>query len=319
MIRSGRVRLLAIVLVSGFALLLAGTFVVGWYISREATDLTDSEHPDLSYLATHGIDLPVFLEEHGAEDAKYPSTLDEHTIPATLLHTTAPKSEGWVVLVHGLGATRESTYPYAQYFLDRGWNVLAYDQRSSGENTAEENTFGVWERHDLADSLAFLEETGRLEGADATGVWGTSFGGITSALAIAEPEVAEQVDFLVLDSPVSNAREMIDAELAALGMPARDWLLWWADLATRARLGFSFEDANAPAQLRGDEGLPPTLVISGTDDTLTPPHMGADIAEAMGRAATVWHPEGSGHVTAFDDHPHEYVARLDGLLDEALL
>lgn len=49
-----------------------------------------------------------------------------------------------VILVHGLGGNRYTNYPLTQMFLQKGYNVLTYNQRSSNENTAQYTTFGYW-------------------------------------------------------------------------------------------------------------------------------------------------------------------------------
>lgn len=47
-----------------------------------------------------------------------------------------------VSLVYGLGGNRYTNYPIEEMFLQKGYNVLTYDQRSSNENTAQYTTFG---------------------------------------------------------------------------------------------------------------------------------------------------------------------------------
>ena len=312
----GRVAAVAVLVVLALALLLA--VGAAWYVSLETTRLSEpAPEPDPGLLTARAIDLPGFDARRDAETIEYTSSLDGHAIPATLLRTPADERHGWVVTVHGLGGTRASNAPFAQEFLARGYDVLTYDQRSSGRNTAPENTFGWWERHDLVDSIDHLRDAGLLIEGDELGVWGTSFGGITTALALALPGVPAQLDFVVLDSPVSSAHAMIRDELERTSVPAPGVLIPLGDLATQARLGFSLEEADAPAQLESVGALPPTLVIVGTADTLTPPAMGEEIAAAIGEEAEVWVAEGSGHVTALTDHPAQYGERIDALLARA--
>ena len=62
-------------------------------------------------------------------------TFDEHIIPADYITIDGDKNTDTIVMVHGLGGSRWTNYPIAAMFLENGYNVISYDQRSSGENT----------------------------------------------------------------------------------------------------------------------------------------------------------------------------------------
>lgn len=62
-------------------------------------------------------------------------------------------------------------------FLENGYNVVSYDQRSSGENRAQYTTFGYLESDDLADCVEYLKDN--INDNNKIGIWGTSYGGAT--------------------------------------------------------------------------------------------------------------------------------------------
>lgn len=72
------------------------------------------------------------------------STRFDHAIPVLELRTDQP-ARGTVVMVHGMGGTKETVMRPAQMFLEAGFDVAALDQRNSGDNTAPTNSFGVLE------------------------------------------------------------------------------------------------------------------------------------------------------------------------------
>ena len=73
-------------------------------------------------------------------------------------------------VVHGLGGNRWTNYPVAEMFLEKGYNIVTYDQRSSGENTAQYTRYGYWESSDLQDCITYLENS--IGESRAIGTWG---------------------------------------------------------------------------------------------------------------------------------------------------
>lgn len=97
-----------------------------------------------------------------------------------------------IILVHGLGGSRYSNYPFAEMFLQKGYNVLTYDQRSSNENTAQYTTFGYWEKYDLIDYVDYVYT---YASEQEIGIWATSFGGATAGLAMGEQGIEKKLIF----------------------------------------------------------------------------------------------------------------------------
>ena len=93
-------------------------------------------------------------------------------IPADYIYALGEegdKNNPTVILVHGLGGNRYTNYPLAEMFLQKGYNVLTYDQRSSNENTAQYTTFGYWEKYDLIDYIDYVYSHAPEQ---VIGIWG---------------------------------------------------------------------------------------------------------------------------------------------------
>jgi triacylglycerol esterase/lipase EstA (alpha/beta hydrolase family) len=48
-----------------------------------------------------------------------------------------------IVYAHGLGSNKLEVLPVAQYFLELGFNVCAFDFSGSGRSEGEHTTYGV--------------------------------------------------------------------------------------------------------------------------------------------------------------------------------
>jgi esterase/lipase len=85
---------------------------------------------------------------------------------------------GWpgIVVLHGLGGTKDSVAPIAQVFAAQGYAALAYSARGHGTSTGSIGLAGPDETSDERAMLAFFE--GLPEVSDtAVGAWGISYGG----------------------------------------------------------------------------------------------------------------------------------------------
>ncbi|MDD4169344.1 MAG: alpha/beta fold hydrolase [Desulfotomaculaceae bacterium] len=63
---------------------------------------------------------------------------------------------------------------------------------------AQYTTFGYREKYDLIDWVNYIEQQAP---GQKIGIWGASYGGATSGLALAYEDMDERIDFLILDCP----------------------------------------------------------------------------------------------------------------------
>ncbi len=253
----------------------------------------------------YGINYDEFIDTYSVEPMELISSFEGHTIPADYIYAKGyegNKDNDTVILVHGLGGNRYSNYPLAEFFLEEGFNVISYDQRSSGENTAKNTTFGYLERYDLVDYVSFAEE----QAPDKKmGVWGTSFGGATAALALGY-DIDSRVDFMILDCPISEMKYMIEQEMREMdmGIPI-SYMTWCGNIVNKLKLGFSYDDANVPKAI--EEVQTPVLIINTGIDTVTPYFMGVDIYNAIyNDHKRIWTVEDSEHAEIWLDYNQEY-------------
>jgi esterase/lipase len=90
---------------------------------------------------------------------------------------TAPAG-GWpgVVVLHGLGGSKDSMAPIAQVFAANGYATLAYTARGHGTSTGNVGLAGPDEIGDERAMVSFFESLPEVSGT-AVGAWGISYGG----------------------------------------------------------------------------------------------------------------------------------------------
>lgn len=311
-----RIMIIFIVIISILILTFIGfSAFIGMQVVEGSTQLVtpkDTSELSDSFWEKYGTDVETFCEKYVVEKIELTSTFDGHIIPADIIYAeNADKNNKTVIMVHGLGGNRQTNYPTAEMFLEQGYNVLTYDQRSSNENTAEYTTFGYWEKYDLIDYIDYINR----QAPDKTlGVWGASFGGATAGLAMGYEDTQEKVDFLILDCPVSDMEWMVSDTIKQMdiGIPV-EYMTWCGSVMNQIKLGFSYQDANVASEMI--DVHVPTLIINSKIDKVTPYFMGIDLYEALPEENRyIWTVEDSEHTDMWLDYNQEYRVKVSELI-----
>ena len=314
------------ILITVLLLVLAGfiatTIFIGLAVFDGSTQMTNPEGTSLESIeswleANWDFDINEFRDRYNIENIRIESTSGDHEIPADLILADGEKNNDTVILVHGLGGNRIAVYPQARIFLENGYNVLTYDQRSSGENLAEYNTFGYLESNDLKDYVNYLIDL--IGGEFELGVWGNSFGGATAGIYAGSDHANQNLDFVILESAISSKRDMISQQLEQQfgSQLFRDYMLSVGNLFTRVRLGYTFDDADVTNHIRNTEL--PVMLIHSRADQLTPYYMAEDIYNSIQHdEKVIFTVEESSHQTVYWDNLIEYEIEVLSFIDEYL-
>lgn len=298
-------------------LFIGSSIFIGQQVFSASTQLvTNKETKGISetFSQEYGMDYEAFFNTYRVEKLEIPSTFDKHMIPADYIY--APESQNskdfpTVILVHGMGDNRYANYPWAQFFLEEGYNVITYDQRSSNENTAQYTTFGYWEKYDLMDWVSYVEEQAP---GQKIGIWGVSYGGATVGLAIGYEDMDEKVDFLILESPVSSMKWMVEEEMREMdiGIPI-SYMTWCGNIINKLKLDFTYQDADVANAMKNVKT--PVLIINSKQDSLTPYFMGKDLYDAIqGENKEIWTVDDSEHFEIWLDYNQEYRDKMSSFL-----
>lgn len=280
---------------------LGASYLIGNLVFEGSTQLVTNESTatvSSSFWQAYYIDYEKFKSDYKIEKIELKSSLDEHIIPGDYMYSknNKDKNKDTVILVHGLGGNRLNTYPIAEIFLNQGYNVVAYDQRSSGENTAKYTTFGYLESEDLKDYINYVKEENK---DNKLVVWGSSFGGATVGIALGDEKVNEVVDNVILDCPVSNMEYMIKVQLEIMniGIPT-NYLLYTGNMVNKMKLGFGYSDADVTRYT--SKTTVPILIFNSKIDEVTPYFMGEDIYNSI--------PHNNKKLVTVDDSEHANIS-----------
>lgn len=265
-IRNIFIGLLILLIIGGIGIsIFIGKAVFDGYtnvVSREETIKNSQEFKE---------DYDDLVKNYNLEKIEIEAKDLDHRVPA--IFAKKPGNKNVAVLVHGIGGTKETIAPIMKNFLELGYDAIAYDQRNSGENMAEYNTSGLLESKDtraVIDNIYKKYQDGKLI------LWGESYGGLTSVIAAGNN--SSNIDYLILESPVSNGFDMIENEMKDIskkqGIPL-NYMIKVGDVYSKVKLGISFSDMDGRKYMKNVDI--PVLITHSKIDKVTPSHMAEDL------------------------------------------
>ncbi|MGE5391023.1 MAG: alpha/beta hydrolase [Deltaproteobacteria bacterium] len=221
----------------------------------------------------------------------------------------AENSDKTMIIAHGYRGNRTDA-PILSLTRDmhlRGYNVLLFDFRGSGESSGDLVTVGQLETRDLLGAIDYVLSQPKI--ANKIVLLGFSMGATTSLLAGArDPEV----DAVIADAPFADMKSYLDDNLSV-----------WTDLPS-----FPFNEAffiivPLLTGLEPDQVSPlkemssyngrPVLLIHGTADSKIPISNSEQLKKVYPEARLLRVP-GSDHCDSYQDHPALYLKTLDQFL-----
>jgi pimeloyl-ACP methyl ester carboxylesterase len=249
-----------------------------------------------------------------------PARLDARTVvfasaSGSLIHAWLSHGRpgaGAVLLLHGVGANRESMLGRAQFLHDAGFTVLAPDFQAHGESPGNHVTFGARESLDAAAAIAYLHEVAPDE---RVGVIGVSMGG--AATLLGPGPVA--VNAFVLESVYPTIRNALSDRLATWFGPFSAVGRWFTSPlidVVGSEIGVGEADLK-PIDRIGRIGAP-LLLISGTADPYTPLAEAESLYARAPARKSFWAVPGAGHEDLHHYAPREYEQRVGSFLARCL-
>lgn len=306
----------AVIMAILLLLTVGGSYYIGLQVFEGSTQLVspeDTKEVKDSFWTTMNMNPEEFKASYAIENISETSTFDGHIIPGDYINS-GDEHDKLVIMIHGLGGNRYTNYPVAKYFVEMGYDVITFDQRSSNENTAERTTYGYWEKYDVIDLIDYAEK--KYPGINI-GIWGTSFGGATAIQAVASLDDQSKIDFMILDCPLGNVEYMISAEMDKMntGIPT-DYMLWLGNMINKQKLGFSYEDANS-INIAKKVNVP-SLIINSKADEMTPFFMGEEIYNNINcDNKEIWTVDDSEHACIWEDYTDEYKLEMDEFISSS--
>ncbi|WP_366930190.1 alpha/beta fold hydrolase [uncultured Sphingomonas sp.] len=199
-----------------------------------------------------------------------------------------------VMILHGLGESRQASAANASWLASLGYAVLTLDLRGHGQSTMTDRSFGLTEAHDAYAGLTWLK--GRQNNA-RVGVIGISLGGAAAVLGDRGPVDA---DALVLQAVYPDIRRAIRNRLLT-HLPSP--LAYALEPALSAQSFLRFGEP--PSRLSPLARLPlfkgPVLIIGGAKDRYTTVEDTRDLFRAV---------SGKKQLLLVGHGDHEYICHL---------
>lgn len=209
-----------------------------------------------------------------------------------------------VLLLHGVGASRQSTAGNAVWLASLGYATLAIDFRGHGESSMATRTFGLREALDARAAFDWLKHR---QHTAPVAIIGISLGGAASLIGDAGPIGA---DALILQAVYPDIRHAIRNRIATrLSTGIGDLLEPLLSFQAPLRYGVWPSRLSPLAALAGYRG--PVLVIGGEQDKSTPPAETRAMFAAVRGRGRLWLVPSGDHAAICDlaDLPYRHHVR----------
>lgn len=220
-------------------------------------------------------------------------------------HGRVDSERGLVILLHPFRAGRWLMLERARWYVERGYSVLLYDSRATGESEGDRISVGWHETQDLRGALLWANQ----QGHERILLHGISQGGAT--ILLASEHLGDDVIGVIVESTYDTMVNAGDRRFRQrVGLPG-----WLAGLFYRPfmeiRSGFNVQDVS-PIDHIG-RITAPIFVISGAADLHT---LEEDTRRLHAAAsdAQLWLVPDAAHVDLYSHAPREFEQQLDRFL-----
>ena len=195
----------------------------------------------------------------------------------------------------------------------RGYNVLAVYQRAHRESGGKTITFGVKERFDCLDWIAYVNE--RFGEDTKILLMGLSMGAATVLMA-AGLDLPSNVKGIMADCGFSSPKEILQEVIKQMKFPLRV-TYFFVRMSARIFGHFDPEEASAVEALK--HAKVPVLIIHGDDDRFVPSRMSRDNYDACASAKEILVVPGAGHGLSYCVDAKAYEKAVNDFMDRVLV
>lgn len=253
--------------------------ITGFYFMKTAIGDYETRGKDNSFsFYLHNPQFDIIRFQHLKKtNLSIVSEKDGSVLKATLIY--APKASSCTIIFsHGITKSRWFIFVGGRLdsLLNRGYNVLSFDQRAHGESEGDFPTYGFLEKYDLdqwVDTVAAIFPHGKI------GVEGVSMGAATAVLHAGEinptKNGAQKVSFYIFDCPYSDLETQFALRLNKDYHLPNMALTTSLNIINRPINGFDIRDVS-PIKAAPKIDVP-VLFIHGLADDYVPSYMSTDM------------------------------------------
>lgn len=289
-----------------------GSFAFGGFIADKILHQNDGEDTHDNSIKQ----MEVWEYDYSAFKDKYEGTgisataEDGNNVPATYYSSD---SDTCVILVHGAGGDRACTAPLAEGYLERGYDVIAIDQRGCGENPDDRVTFGINEQLDVRAMVEYARET---LGKKTVYVHGQSMGAQTTAIYASNvtPGAANAADAVICDSPVPGM-ELILKEMFGDG-DTESFVAKYFTGTSKFYMNtvnkIDYDDGDT-INVVANDNIPTLVICSDKDEVCLPNQVEMVYNNVACSNKQILHFD-SAHIEGIIDYPEEYMDGVEEFL-----
>ncbi|MDF2523096.1 MAG: alpha/beta hydrolase family protein [Clostridiales bacterium] len=226
-------------------------------------------------------------------------------------------SDKTVILAHGYQANRlqfkEKSLDMIKAFLSKGYNVLAFDFRNSGESGGKITSAGFFEKDDLLGAVKYV----KARGTKQIYLIGFSTGASASILAAAQ---SPDINAVIADTPYSDLDKFLEDSLQEwTKLPALPFNKITA-YSLRLLAGFNPSEVS-PRNAITNLSPKPLLLIHTEGDKLIPSSNSRELYNTYSKInpgkAELWETQGSEHISSYEKYPQDYMDKVLKFLDNS--
>ncbi len=257
-------------------------------LQKNSSELID----DVDWLSRQSYEMVDIVSYDGLKLKGYYISAEAPTMRTTILSHGYSSKGLWMGL-------------YAKLYNMMGYNVLMPDSRGHGDSEGNYIGFGWVDRKDY---LKWIDYVIKKTGPDAQIVLhGVSMGGATVLMTSGE-NLPSNVKAIVSDCAYTSVKDELSYQMKRMYRLPSFPLLNVTSLITKAKAGFTFEEASALKQVK--KSKTPTLFIHGGNDEFVPTGMVNRLFDACNSEKELFIVPGAGHGAALNADPDGYIAKV---------
>lgn len=233
--------------------------------------------------------------------------------PAEREEAEAEVNHKWVLLLHGYTGWKEEMYPFARWYHQEGFHILAPDLRCQGESQGDFIGMG-WTDH--FDCQLWIDYILSKDQEAQIVLHGQSMGAAAALMMTGEETLSHNVCAVVSDCSYTDAYSMFGEKIKEwFGLPAFP-LVDSACLVLKLRGGYNLRDASALDAVK--KSSVPTLFIHGDEDAMISVGMTEKLYVEAACPKELLIVEGAGHGQTQDKDPDTYYGKIKDFLKKNL-
>ncbi|MCI8484132.1 MAG: alpha/beta hydrolase [Lachnospiraceae bacterium] len=223
------------------------------------------------------------------------------------------ESHNWVLLLHGYTGWKEEMYPFAYWYHEQGFHVVAPDLRCQGESQGDFIGMG-WTDH--FDCMLWVDYILEQDQEAQIVLHGQSMGAATALMMTGEKNLPANVRAVVSDSAYTDAYAMFHEKIKEWFHLPAFFLVDSACLVLKIRGGYDLKDASAIRAVKKSQI--PILFIHGDSDAMISVQMSRELYEAADCPKELLIVEGAGHGQTQEKDPELYYGKIQWFLNKSL-